>query len=81
MATAEVFPLRRAIPAIGIGAIAASAIVLLPVAGASAVTLALCLLPLAWYVFSVPCRWLVMFFAGYAVFRLLASDRQSASTD
>jgi hypothetical protein len=25
--------------------------------------------------------WLVMFFAGYAVFRLLASDRQSASTD
>ena len=64
MATAEVFSLRHAIPAIGIGAIAASAIVLLPVAGASAVTLALCLLPLAWYVFSVPCRWLVMFFAA-----------------
>jgi O-antigen ligase len=61
---AEVFPLRRAVPAIGIGAIAASAIVLLPVTGAFALTAVLCLLPLAWYVFSVPYRWLALFFAA-----------------
>jgi len=62
--TAEVFPLRRAIPAIGIGASAALALVLLPIAGAAALTAALCLLPVAWYAFSVPCRWLALFFAA-----------------
>jgi len=62
--TAEVFPLRRAIPAVGIGALAASAIVLLPVTGAVAFTAALCLLPLAWYAFSAPYRWLAMFLAA-----------------
>ena len=63
MLAAEVFPLRRAAPAIAIGAIAASTVVFLPAAGAGALTGALCLLPLAWYIFSVPHRWLVLFFA------------------
>lgn len=64
MAAAEIFPLRRAIPAIGIGAMAAWAVLLLPMAGAIALTAGLCLLPLAWYVFSVPHRWLALFFAA-----------------
>ena len=63
MAAAEVFPLKRTIPAIGIGAMAASSIVFLPMAGAVALTAALCLVPVGWYVFSVPCRWLTWFFA------------------
>ena len=63
MAAAEVFPLRWTIPAIGIGAMAASAVLVLPIAGATALTAGLCLLPLAWYVFSVPYRWLALFFA------------------
>jgi O-antigen ligase len=64
VAAAEVFPLRRTIPAVSIGVIAASAVVFLPPAGAAAVTVGLCLLPLAWYTFSVPYRWLAMFFAA-----------------
>jgi O-antigen ligase len=64
VAAAEAFPLRRAAPAIGIGAIAASTVVFLPPAGAGALTAALCLLPLAWYIFSAPYRWLPVFFAA-----------------
>ncbi|MCU1339990.1 MAG: O-antigen polymerase [Bryobacterales bacterium] len=64
MAAAEIFPLKRAVPAIGIGAIAASAVLLLPIVGAAVLTTVLCLLPLAWYAFSVPYRWLAMFFAA-----------------
>ena len=64
MSTAEVFEPRRAVPAVAIGAIAASAVVLLPATGAVALVAALCVIPLAWYVFSVPYRWLAMFFAA-----------------
>ena len=64
MAAAEIFPLRRAVPAIGIGVIAASAILFLPVTGSGALAAILCLLPLAWYTFSVPHRWLAIFFAA-----------------
>jgi O-antigen ligase len=64
VAAAEIFPPRRAVPAIGIGAMAASAVLLLPIVGATALTAGLCLLPLAWYVFSVPYRWLALFFAA-----------------
>ena len=64
MAAAEIFPLRRAVPAIGIGVIAASAILFLPVTGSVALAAALCVLPLAWYTFSVPHRWLAIFFAA-----------------
>ena len=64
MAAAEVFPLRRAVPAIGIGVIAASSILFLPVTGSVALAAALCVLPLAWYTFSVPHRWLAIFFAA-----------------
>jgi O-antigen ligase len=59
---AEVFPLRRAVPAIVIGAMAASSILLLPMGGAAVLTAGLCLLPLGWYAFSVPYRWLAWFF-------------------
>jgi len=62
--TAEGFPLSRAIPAVGIGVMAASAIILLPAVGVVAFTAALCLVPLAWYVFSVPYRWLAVFFGA-----------------
>lgn len=61
MATAEVFPLKRALPAVSIGVVAASGIVFLPLSGAVTLTAGLCLLPLAWYVFSVPYRWLTLF--------------------
>ena len=64
MAAAEVLRLRSAAPAIGIGAIAASTVVFLPPAGAGALTAALCLLPLAWYIFSAPYRWLPVFFSA-----------------
>lgn len=64
MAAAEVFPLKRAIPALGVGALAASGIVLLPLAGAFTLTATLCLLPVAWYVFSVPYRWLTILLAA-----------------
>jgi len=64
VAAAEVFPLRRAVPAIGIGVIAASSILFLPVTGSVALAAALCVLPLAWYTFSVPHRWLAIFFAA-----------------
>lgn len=64
MAAAEIFPLRRAVPAIGIGAIAASAILFLPTTGSVALAAALCVLPLVWYTFSVPHRWLAIFFAA-----------------
>ena len=64
MAAAEIFPLRRAVPAIGIGVIAASSILFLPVTGSVALAAALCVLPLAWYTFSVPHRWLAIFFAA-----------------
>jgi len=64
VAAAEIFPLRRAVPAIGIGVIAASAILFLPVTGSGALAAILCLLPLAWYTFSVPHRWLAIFFAA-----------------
>jgi len=62
--TAEVFPLRRAVPAIVIGALAASSILLLPMSGVVVWTAVLCLLPLAWYAFSVPYRWLALFFGA-----------------
>ena len=64
MAAAETFPLRRSLPAIWLGAGAASAVVLLPFTGAVILTAALCLLPVAWYVFSVPGRWLALFLAA-----------------
>jgi len=64
VAAAEIFPLRRAGPAIGIGVIAASAILFLPAMGSVALAAALCVLPLAWYTFSVPHRWLAIFFAA-----------------
>jgi O-antigen ligase len=64
VAAAEVFPPARAIPAIGIGVIAASAILFLPVTGSVALAAALCVLPLAWHTFSVPHRWLAIFFAA-----------------
>ena len=64
MLAAEVLPPRRVVPAIGIGAIAASSILFLPPTGAIALTAGLCLLPAAWYVFSVPYRWLAVFFAA-----------------
>lgn len=64
MAAAEVFPLKWAIPAAGIGAIAAWSILFLPVTGSVALTAALCLLPVAWYLFSVPHRWLMAFLAA-----------------
>ena len=64
MAAAEIFPLRRAVPAIGIGVVAASAILILPVTGSLALAASLCVLPLVWYTFSVPHRWLAIFFAA-----------------
>ena len=64
MADAEVFPLPRAVPAIAIGVIAASSVVLLPLKGVTILTAALGLLPLAWYAFSVPYRWLALFFGA-----------------
>jgi O-antigen ligase len=64
VAEAEAYPLRRAIPALGIGAMAASAVLFLPMTGALALTAALCLLPLGWYLFSVPGRWLAGFLAA-----------------
>ena len=64
MAAAELFPLRRTIPAIGIGAIAASGILFLPATGSVALAAALGVFPLAWYTFSVPHRWLAIFFAA-----------------
>jgi O-antigen ligase len=64
VAAAEVFPLKRAVPAIGIGAIAASAILFLPATGSLALTAALCVLALVWYTFSLPHRWLAIFFAA-----------------
>jgi O-antigen ligase len=51
-------------PALFIGGIAASAPLLLPLSNAILLTAALCLLPLAWYVFSAAHRWLVLFFAA-----------------
>jgi hypothetical protein len=64
VATAEVFSPKQAIPAIAIGAITASAILLLPFAGAAALAAALSVLPLVWYIFSAPYRWLAVFFAS-----------------
>jgi O-antigen ligase len=64
VAFAEVFAPPRAVPAIGIGVIAASAILFLPVTGSVALAATLCFLPLVWYAFSVPHRWLAIFFAA-----------------
>ena len=64
MRAAEAIPLKQAVPAAGIGAIAASSVLLLPATGSVALTAALCLLPVAWYVFSVPHRWLMAFLAA-----------------
>ena len=63
MAIAEAFRQKQAVPAVAIGALTASAILLLPFAGAVALAAGLCILPLAWYVFAAPYRWLAVFFA------------------
>ena len=80
MSTAEIFEPQRAVPAVAIGAIAASAVVLLPAAGAVALVAALCLIPLAWYVFSVPYRWLAMFFAAALLSLVNAPPSSSAQS-
>jgi O-antigen ligase len=59
----KAWPLGPAIPALGIGAIAASAVLLLSPTAVLLTTAAICALPLAWYVFSVPHRWVAVFFA------------------
>jgi len=64
VATVEAFSPKQAVSAVGIGAITASAIVLLPFAGAVELAAALCGIPLAWYIFSAPYRWLAVFFAA-----------------
>ncbi len=64
MAGADVFSRRHTGPAIAIGLIAASAILLLPPSGAAIFSAALCIVPLVWYVFSAPERWLITFFAA-----------------
>ena len=64
MAAAEVLPLRQAASAIVIGALSSSAILLLPLTGAAAFAAALCAVPVIWYVFSAPERWLIAFFAA-----------------
>jgi len=64
VALAEVFPLRQAVSAVVIGALAASALLLLPLSGAAAFAAALCAVPVVWYVFSAPGRWLAAFFAA-----------------
>jgi O-antigen ligase len=53
-------------PSIGAGVaiFSVAAVLLLPVPVAIAVTALLCLAPLAWFVFAIPTRWMVWFFAG-----------------
>jgi O-Antigen ligase len=64
VADAEVFPLRQAASALVVGALAAFAILLLPLSGVVASAAALCAVPLVWYLFSTPARWLIAFFAA-----------------
>ena len=64
MAAADLFSLRHAASAVGIGAIVASVILFLPIPNAVALSLALFLLPLGWYLLSVPQHWLIAFFVA-----------------
>ena len=64
MQAVKAWPLGPVLPALGIGTIAAATVLLLSPTAVVVVTAAMCLLPLAWYVFSVPHRWLVAFFGA-----------------